>query len=405
MQPTQSAVETATKHAGAQPAVVIQVVSTAKQREAFLRVPWNLGMQDDPLWVPPLLDDYRRMLDPKKSPFLPHGELECYIAYQHGQVVGRICAHIDFDYDKIWTEEPKTAFFGFFECKNDVAVARALLTAAEQFAKARGRTRVLGPFTLDSKGEMGLLVEGFMTPPRIGTSYNKPYLGSLVEAAGFSKAKDLYCWWYQANSPIDPLTQKMAARTRALPNVRIRTASLKHMQREVEIVRDIYNEAWSKNWSTVPFTAKEMEIMASDYKVFIDPEIVLIAEVDGEPAALCLAVPDVNEVIKDFDGELMRKPWNLVRMLYRLRYRRPKNARLILLGVKEKYRASRKYGALAAVLYEEVARRGSKRGYQGGELGWTLEDNHQINKGIERMGAKHYKTYRVYQRDLSAPPG
>jgi hypothetical protein len=379
---------------------VIEVASTAKQREAFLRVPWNLGLQHDPLWVPPLLDDYRRMLDPKKSPFLPHGELECYIAYQQGQPVGRISAHIDFDYDKTWPEEPKTAFFGFFECKNDVTVARALLTAAEQFAKAHGRSRVLGPFTLDSKGEMGLLVEGFMTPPRIGTSYNKPYLGHLVEAAGFSKAKDLYCWWYQANSPIDPLTQKMAARTRALPNVRIRTASLKHMQREVDIVRDIYNEAWSKNWSTVPFTEKEMEIMASDYKVFIDPEIVLIAEVDGEPAALCLAVPDVNEVIKDFDGELMRKPWNLVRMLFRLRFARPKHARLILLGVKEKYRASRKYGALAAVLYEEVARRGSKRGYLGGELGWTLEDNHQINKGIERMGAKHYKTYRVYQRTL-----
>jgi hypothetical protein len=406
MQPTPPAlVDTAPKPApAAQPAIVIQVVSTAKQREEFLRVPWVLGMQHDPRWVAPLLDDYRRMLDPKKSAFLPHGELECYIAYVGGQAAGRICAHVDFDYDKHWPDEPKTAFFGFFECKNDMAVARALFAVAETFAKRRGRTRVLGPFTLDSKGEMGLLVDGFEHPPRIGTSYNKPYLAALVEGAGFSKAKDLYCFWYNANSPIDPLTKKISARTRALPNVRVRTASLKHMQREVDIVRDIYNEAWSKNWSTVPFTAKEMEIMASDYKVFIDPEIVLIAEVDGEPAALCLAVPDVNEVIKDFDGELMRKPWNLVRLIWRLKFRRPKAARLILLGVKEKYRASRKYGALVAVLYEEVAMRGSKRGYQGGELGWTLEDNVQINKGIERMGAKHYKTYRVFERDLSAPP-
>lgn len=402
MQPTPSATAPSPRPpaSATQPAVVLEVVRTAKQREAFLRVPWKLGMQHDPLWVPPLLDDQRRMLDPKKSPFLPHGELECYIAHQAGRVVGRICAHLDFDYDKIWTEEPRTAFFGFFDCVDDAHVARVLLSAAEQFASRRGRARVLGPFTLDSKGEMGLLVEGFDTPPRIGTSYNKPYLGKLVEAAGFSKAKDLYCFWYDAGKPIDPFTQKMAARTRALPNVRIRTASLKHMQREVDIVRDIYNEAWSKNWSTVPFTEREMEIMASDYKVFIDPEIVLIAEVDGEPAALCLAVPDVNEVIKDFDGELMRKPWNLVRLLWRLKFARPKSARLILLGVKEKYRASRKYGALAAVLYEEVAKRGSKRGYRGGELGWTLEDNHQINKGIERMGARHYKTYRVYQRTL-----
>ena len=403
MQPTAlDSTQTAPKHApaAAQSDVVIEVVRTAKQREAFLRVPWNLGMHNDPLWVPPLLDDYRRMLHPKKSAFLQHGELECYIAYVHGQPVGRISAHVDFDYDAHWPTEPKTAFFGFFECKDDVAVARALLTAAEVFARKRGRARVLGPFTLDSKGELGLLVDGFDKPPRIGTSYNKPYLGGLVEAAGFSKAKDLYCWWYHANSPIDPLTSKMAARTRALPNVRVRTASLKHMEREVNIVRDIYNEAWSKNWGTVPFTAKEMQIMASDYKVFIDPELVLIAEVDGEPAALCLAVPDVNEVIKDFDGELMRKPWNLARLLYRLKFRRPKAARLILLGVKEKYRASRKYGALVAVLYEEVAKRGAKRGYVGGELGWTLEDNHQINRGIERMGAQHYKTYRVYERDL-----
>jgi hypothetical protein len=380
--------------------VVIERVTTAKQREAFLRVPWDLGMQRDPLWVPPLLDDYRRMLDPKKSAFLAHAELECYIAYEHGKPVGRISASVDYDYDKHWPNEPKTAFFGFFESKNDVSVARALLTAAEVFARRHQRVRLLGPFTLDSKGEVGLLVDGFDKPPHIGTSYNHAYLGPLVEAAGFRKAKDLYCWWYQANSPIDPLTHKIAARTRALPNVRIRTASLAHMEREVEIVRDIYNEAWSNNWCTVPFTAKEIEIMASDYKQFIDPEIVLIAEVDGEPAALCLAVPNVNEVIKDFDGELMRRPWNIVRLLYRLRYRRPKAARLILLGVKEKFRASRKYGALVAVLYEEVAIRGSKRGYRGGELGWTLEDNVQINKGIERMGAKHYKTYRVYQRDL-----
>jgi hypothetical protein len=380
---------------------VIEVVRTAKQREAFLRVPWNLGMNKDPLWVAPLLDDYRRMLDPKKSAFLQHGELECYIAYEHGQPVGRISAHVDYDYDRHWPDEPKTSFFGFFECKDDVAVARALLTAAEVFARKRGRERILGPFTLDSKGELGLLVDGFDIPPRIGTSYNKPYLGGLVEAAGFSKAKDLFCFWYNANSPIDPLTKKMAARTRALPNVHIRTASLKHMKREVDIVRDIYNEAWSTNWGTVPFTAKEMEIMASDYKVFIDPELVLIAEVDGEPAALCLAVPDINEVIKDFDGELMRKPWNLVRLLFRLKFRRPKAARLILLGVREKYRASRKYGALVAVLYEEVAIRGAKRGYRGGELGWTLEDNIQINKGIERMGAKRCKTYRVYERSLA----
>jgi GNAT superfamily N-acetyltransferase len=378
----------------------IEAISSAKEREVFLHVPWDLGMPDDPMWVPPLLDDYRRMLDPAKSPFLNHGELQCFIAYQNNRPVGRISAQIDFEYDRHWRNEPKTAFFGFFECKNDPAVARALLSAAEAWAKKRGRVRMFGPYTLDSKGESGLLVDGFQHPPRIGTTYNKAYLGSLVEAAGFTKAKDLYCWWYQANSPIDAVTKRLADRTRALPNVRVRTANLKEMRSEVEIVREIYNEAWGHNWNTVPFTTQEIEIMATEYKQFLDPEIVLIAEVDGEPAALCLAVPDLNEIIKDFNGELMKKPLNIGKLLWRLRFARPKAARLILLGIKEKYRASRKYGALAAVLYEEVAIRGSKRGYVGGELGWTLEDNIPINKGIERMGAKHYKTYRVYERQL-----
>src|SRR5262249_19057267 len=137
-----------------------------------------------------------------------------------------------------------------------------------------------------------------------------------------------------------------------------------------------------------------LEIIATEYKMFLDPEIALVAEVDGEAAALCLAVPDVNELIRDFDGELMRRPLHLVKLMWRLKFARPKAARLILLGVRDKY------GALAAVLYEEIAVRGSKRGYVGGELGWTLEDNHQINTGIERMGARKYKTYRVYERTL-----
>lgn len=386
------------------PQIEIRRVSDEKQRESFLRVPWSLEVHGDPRWVPPLLDDYRRMLDPAKSPFLKHGEVECYVAYRNGRVAGRISVQIDFAYDEHWRSEPPTAFFGFFECVDDVAVARSLLSAAETWARSRHRVRLLGPFTLDYKGEAGVLIDGFDAPPRIGTTYNKPYLGPLLEAAGCRKAKDLYCYWYDADSPIDPLTKKLADRTRALPNVRIRTADMKQMRREIAIVRDIHNEAWSENWSFVPFTQDEIEVMATDYSQFLDPELVLIAEVDGEPAALCLAVPDLNEVIKDLDGELMRRPWNLVRLLWRLKFARPKAARLILLGVKEKFRASRKYGALVAVLYEEIAVRGAKRGYIGGELGWTLEDNHQINKGIERMGARRYKTYRVYERALPSEP-
>jgi hypothetical protein len=380
--------------------IAVRPVRDKKSREVFLHVPWTLGMDREPLWVPPLLDDYRRMLDPAHSAFLKHGEIECFTAFERGQPVGRISVQIDRDFDKQWPSEPGVAFFGFFECKDDPAVARALFEAAEAWARFKGRTRLRGPFTLDSKGECGLLVDGFDTPPRIGTVYNRPYVGPLIESAGYAKVKDLFAFWYTSNSPIDPLTKKLADRTRALPNVRIRTMDLSQMRREVDILRDIYNEAWNQNWGFVPFTAAELEAYATEYKMFIDPEITLVAEVDGEPAAVCFAVPDLNELVKDFDGELMRRPLNLAKLLYRLKFARPKAGRLILLGVKAKYRASRKYGALVAVLYEEMALRGNRRGYVGGELGWTLEDNDQINKGIERMGARKYKTFRVYEKAL-----
>jgi hypothetical protein len=380
-------------------ALEIRPAESKKELERFLRVPWTLGMKSDPNWVPPLLDDYRRSLNPKKSPFLKHGEVKCFLALQDGQPVGRISAQIDTDFDKQWPQESGVAFFGFFESKDDPAVARGLFDAAAGWARSKGRTRIRGPFTLDSKGEVGVLVEGFDTPPRIGMPHNRPYVGPLIESAGLTKAKDFYAWWYTSGH-IDERTTKIAERTLQLPNVRVRPMDLSQFRREVDIVRDIYNSAWSQNWNFTPFTSAELEIIATEYKIFVDTEIALIAEVDGKPAAMCFAIPDVNEMVKDFDGELMKNPLNLAKLLWRLKFRRPKHARLLLLGVKEEYRASHRYGTLAAVLYVEVARRGAARGYVGGELSWTLEDNMMINRGIERMGARKYKTYRVYERSI-----
>jgi hypothetical protein len=379
--------------------IEVRAVRGKKDLETFLHVPWSVGMKEDPNWVPPLLDDYRRQLDPKKSPFLQHGEIECFTAFDGGRPAGRVSVQIDREFDRIHPEEPGIAFFGFFECAERPDVSRALFTAAEQWARSKGRTRLRGPFTLDTKGEVGVLIEGFDAPQRIGTPHNKPYVGAMIEAAGYSKVKDFYGWWFTAGQ-VDERTKKIAEKTKALPGVIVRPMNLKHFRREVDIVRDVFNSAWKENWGFIPFTNEELEIIATEYKMFVDTEIALVAEVDGKPAAICLAIPDVNEMVRDFDGELMRNPLHLAKLLWRLKFRRPHHARLMLLGVKEEYRASHKYGTLAAVLYVEVAERGYNHGYVGGELSWTLEDNVLINRGIERMGARKYKTWRVYEKRL-----
>lgn len=382
------------------PVIDVRPVRTKKEQEVFLHVPWSIGLAEEKNWVPPLLDDYRKQLDPKKSVFLAHGELEYWVAFQGGKPVGRISAQVDFDYDKRWPDEPKTAFFGFYECIDDVAVSKALFAVAEAWAKQKGRVRLRGPFTLDSKGESGVLIEGFDKPSMIGTTWNRPFMDALILNSGYAKAKDLLGWWYTAGTPVDELTAKVSKKTRDLPNVKIRNMDLKEIRREAGIIQEVYNEAWKNNWNFTPFTDMELEVIANEYKLFIDTELTYVAEVDGKPAAILFAIPDINELIRDFKGELMRNPINLIKLLWRLKFNRPKNARLILLGVKDEFRASRKYGALVACLYEEISKRGSAAGYGAGELSWTLEDNAQINRGIERMNATVYKKWRMYERAL-----
>jgi hypothetical protein len=327
--------------------------------------------------------------------------MEVWTAFKDGKPVGRISAQIDHDYDKTWPNEPKTAFFGFFECIDDVEVAKALLTKAEEYAKSKGRVRLRGPFTPDSKGEVGVLIEGFDTPSMIGTPWNKPFMDPLLQKAGYPRVKDLIGWFYDRNIPMDETTAKLSKKTRELPNVKIRDMELKEFRREANIIQEIYNEAWKENWNFTPFTNKELEVIANEYKLFIDTRVTYVAEVDGKPAAMLFAIPDINELIRDFKGELTRNPINLVKLLWRLKFNRPKNVRLILLGVKNEFRASRKYGALVACLYERISEQGKLAGYNGSELSWTLEDNVGINKGIERMGGRPYKKWRVYEKSLA----
>ena len=352
--------------------------------------------RSDPSFVRPLDMEMKDRLDPKKNPFFEHGEGAFFTAHQNGACVGRISATIDREHLDRYKDA--TGFFGFFDTIEDDEVAKALLARAEKWLKARGIERVRGPLSLNINEELGCLVDGFDTPPYIMMPHHRPYQGGLIEKSGYAKAKDFFAWSYKVGE-LNARTKRAHDQIKALPEITHRTASLKNLDADVALLVDIFNDAWSDNWGFVPFTRNEVKKMASDFKLLLVPEITCIVSIDGEPAAVALAIPNLNEMIADAGGKLF--PTGLVKLLYRLKVRGPRTARLILLGIRKKWRYSHKYAALSAFMYAEMNEGGKRLGIKAGELGWTLEDNGPVNAGIKMMGGKAYKRYRVYEKAIA----
>ncbi len=353
--------------------------------------------RDDPAFVRPLNLDLKDRLSPKKNPFFAHGEAAVFCAYRNGWPVGRCSASIDREHLERYQDA--TGFFGFLDTVDDVEVATALLARAESWLRAKGMKRVRGPLSLNINEEVGCLVDGFSTPPYLLMPHHRRYQGGLIEQAGYVKAKDFYAWSYKVGE-LNRRVAKAHAEILAMPEVRVRHMTLKTLDADVELLLDIFNDTWSENWGFVPFTRAEGRKMAADFKLLLMPDITCIVEIDGEPAAMALALPNLNDLVKDLDGKLL--PFGLPKLLWRLKVEGPKSARLILLGIRKKYRLLRKYAGLSVFLYGEMNNGGKRLGIREGELSWTLEDNGRINAGIQIMGAKHYKTYRVYEKALFA---
>jgi hypothetical protein len=349
----------------------------------------------DPQWIRPLDRDIEERLSTKKNPFFEHAEGTAFVAYKGGHRVGRITAQIDQEHLKLHRDD--AGFFGFLDTTDDAEVARVLLEEAASWAKARGMKRLRGPLSLSINEEAGCLVEGFDTPPMILMPHHRAYQGGLIEQAGFHKLKDLYAWSYSVGE-VPPRAQKAHRDIAAMPEVKTRPMNPKRMEEDLGILMSVFNDAWSENWGFVPLTPRELTKMAADVKLLLMPEISKITFIDGEPAAVALGLPNLNELIHDFHGRL--SPLNIAKLLYRLRIRGPKTGRLIILGICKKWRHVRKYGGLSAYLYVEMNHSASLLGMKGGELSWTLEDNAPINVGIKLMGGRIYKRYRIYERDL-----
>ena len=374
--------------------VRVQTILPGQNLKSFLDCVDGI-YQGDPHYVRSLNQDLEDRFAPTKNPFFHHGEAVAFVAEKNGKIVGRIAASIDRSHLAKFNDA--TGFFGFLDTVDDAEVVKALLEAAEGWLRERGMKRILGPFSLNINEETGMLVEGFDTPPYLMMPHHRPYQAGLVEGAGYTRAKDFFAWRYEVGS-INTRTAKAHAEIAALPNVKSRPLNMKALDKDIQACVEIFNDAWSENWGAVPITKAEGEKMAQDFKLILMPEITRIVEIDGEAAAFAIAVPNLNELIPDLDGKLF--PFGILKLLYRLKIEKPKTARLMLLGIRKKFQKHRKYAGLSHFMYTEMDAAGKKLGMTGGELSWTLEDNHGINIAIKSLGAKAYKRYRVWDKVL-----
>jgi hypothetical protein len=376
--------------------IVIREHTPGKDVRDFVRA-GHVVFLGDSSWVPPLDFELKERLHPKKNPFFHRAEAILFTAWKDGRLVGRCSAQIDHEHLKVWKDD--TGFFGFFDTIDDDEVGRMLIDAAAAWLKQRGMKRMLGPFSLYANEEVGILIEGFEHPPVLMMAHSRRHQGKVAEAAGLVKEKDLFAWRYGKTLGFPDRVMKAWKQINELPEVRLRSVDPKHMQREIRAIMDIYNDAWAGKWAMVPALPDEVEKVAKDLSLILDPDLAFIAEVHGRPAGMCIMLPNVNESIQDLGGKLL--PTGIFKLLYRVKWQHPKSTRLMMLGIrKEITKNMKRYGGLSAAMYVEVAKRGVAKGYEWGELSWTREDDKPINLGIRSMGAELYKKYRVYAKPL-----
>ncbi len=360
----------------------------------FIKFPHTL-YRDTEAWVPPLRKEVKDRLSPKHNPFFKHAQVTLFTAWRGGEVVGRCSAQID--HEHLRRHQDQTGFFGFFDTVDDPEVALALLGAAERWLKARGMRAVRGPLSLSINEEVGVLTQGFDKPPMIMMPYHHPYQANLIGQCGYGPIKELLAWHYEAGKLPQRATRAWD-QVQQMPEVTIRSVNVSRMDEELHTIMEVFNDAWSDNWGFVPATEAEVKKVAKDLKLIVEPELAYIVEIHGRAAAICVALPNLNAAIQDLDGRL--RPTNLLKLLWRIKVKHLSSARLMMLGVRKEFRHSKRYGALPLAMYVELYKRGTRKGYNWGELSWTLEDNAPINIAIRALGGRVSKRYRLYEKSI-----
>lgn len=369
--------------------IEISPVKTKRDLKDFIRLPWKI-YEHDPNWVPPLISQQKVLFDKKKYPFFEHSEADFFIARKGKEPVGTIVAILNNRHNMVHNEN--VGFFGFFETIPDYRIAEKLFDTVMNWAKNKNLEYIRGPENYSQNDVCGLLIDGYDTPPVILMAHNPPYYQNFIEKYGFTKAMDLWAYSMDKNTQIPERVVKVVERIKARSHATFRTINKKILGKEVEKVKYVYNDAWEKNWGFVPLTDHEIDHIANDLKPIVDPDIVFFAEIDGKPVGFSLAVPDINQALKKINGRLFL--FGILKLLY---YTRKINRlRVIIMGVVEEYRNK----GIDSVFYLDTYRKGIEKGYNWGEFSWILENNDPMNIALTNIGAKVYKTYRIYEKKV-----
>jgi GNAT superfamily N-acetyltransferase len=378
--------------------ITVRPVTTRADQEAFLALPDAL-FSDDPVWVPPLKMMVRDQLNPKKNPWFSHGEAQLFLAERNGAVLGRLSAQVDRSH--LEQHNDATGFFGFFDSVEEQPVADALFEAAESWLKERGISRVRGPFSLNINEESGLLVEGFESPPRVAMGHGQPFYQTLVEEAGFEKVRDLFAFLTPMDTALPYKHIKLLQRSiDRNPGLTFRHLDPKHYDEDIRILVDLFNGAWAENWGFIPLTEADAKHMANKFKMILIPELVWFAFYEGKPAAMAVALPDLNEMIRDLGDTLWPMGWMKLAWGVLTRRTWSSGTRVPLMGVAPRFKNKPLGSVLGFMVMDAIRRESLKLNMPVCEMSWVLEDNTQTRHSLETIGGRVYKTYRMYEKAL-----
>lgn len=374
-------------------AIEVRTVESKKDFKRFLKFPYKVYRGQSTRyenWVPPLDMDVKHMFDRKHNGLYDHAELQEFLAWDNDEVVGRIVAIVDRAFCEY--QQTKTGFVGFFEALEREDVSLALFSTADAWLKERGMTKVLGPVHGSTNYQLGNQIDSFDSLPVIEMPYTPPYYGRFFEASGYAKDQDLFSYKMDTTLPLSDKIKRVAELSRKRSKVEIRNVEMKNWDRDVKYVREIWDDAWADNWGFVPWNQAEFDQLAEGLKMAIDPKITLFAYVDDKPVGFAFPIPDLNPVFQKMDGKLL--PFGVFKLLSGKS--KCDTIRIAAFGVRKEFQNR----GIDALFVYELYTRGVEQGISKAEFSWILESNLDLRNLLENWGAEHYRTHRVYSKDL-----